>query len=202
MRWLVSITDSMDMSLSKFQEVVKDREAWHAEVHGVTKTDITQRLNNKLPSICEFQALLQDILVRQNFHYFFIIFIIIVFSIIAKFEASTYLYTCNPLSLDSNFLKFILLTLRSQDHLRSQESRNYFHNHKIVICQFYLNDIKAKAIKTMGKTTSILARIKAVAPHYTGIHCIFHHHTQGKSKKSSLLTNVLDKPETTITLLI
>ena len=41
MRWLVSITDSMDMSLSKFQEVVKDREAWHAEVHGVTKTDIT-----------------------------------------------------------------------------------------------------------------------------------------------------------------
>ena len=151
MRWLVSITDSMDMSLSKFQEVVKDREAWHAEVHGVTKTDITQRLNNKLPSICEFQALLQDILVRQNFHHFFIIFIIIVFSIIAKFEASTYLYTCNPLSLDSNFLKFILLTLRSHDHLRSQESRNYFHNHKIVFANFTLMILKQKQLKQWVK---------------------------------------------------
>ena len=37
-RWLDSITKSMDMSLSKLQEMVKDREAWHAVVHGVTKT--------------------------------------------------------------------------------------------------------------------------------------------------------------------
>ena len=48
MRWLDSIPDSMDMNLSKLQEIVKNKEAWCAAVHGVTKI-WTQQLNNNIP---------------------------------------------------------------------------------------------------------------------------------------------------------
>ena len=62
MRWLDGITDSMDMSLSKIWEIVKDRESWHAAVHGAEKNRTWQQLSNN-----SLMNLLLEVIFSQAF---------------------------------------------------------------------------------------------------------------------------------------
>ena len=76
MRWFDGISDLMDMSLSKLKELVMDREAWHAEIHGVAKSQTRARFGSTYTKIGTIQRRLawplrkDDTQIREAFHIF------------------------------------------------------------------------------------------------------------------------------------
>ena len=66
MRWLDGITDSMDMSLSKLQELVRNREAWHGAVHGVAKSRTQLSLTELLQQLYEEDTIIKFILLTRT----------------------------------------------------------------------------------------------------------------------------------------